>query len=443
VCQEECSKTMSRSAASSAIAPRTRLHDERVRRGLSQAELAERVGTTFVNVSRWERGITGPNPYFRKKLVQFFGLEAWELDLDVEPGAVASLPSHNRIFDSCIPDHPPRPLIGRNNLLTAIRMRLCACAQGQVVALQGMPGVGKTTLAWALTYSPHIGQHFQGGVLWTTLGPSPSHQQLLARWAAALHIPETTLGMIRDLPELIGTLRNAIGVRRMLLVIDDAWSNFDANVFRVGGPNCTHLVTTRFRSVAALAATPPGAPIQVSELSVDESLALLQRMAPETKGCDASRLKTLARSVGGLPLALKQAGSYLHRAAAIEGPDALPAALQRLSEPGMLLQLNSLPRAGGWYPGTAQGLSPTLEAGLAPICQVLSEPARSALAALASLPPKPHVFSENEALAAAHCSLDTLDELIDAGVLEPCQRDAYALHALFAAYARVLLAQGR
>lgn len=414
-----------------------------MRRRLSQSEVAEQIGTTFVNVSRWERGITGPNPYFRKRLCQFFGKEGWELDLDVEPGVSASLASLDRIFDPCIPDHPPRPLIGRNNLLASVRARLCASAKGQVVALQGLPGVGKTTLAWALTYSPHIRQYFQEGVLWATLGPDPDLPLLLARWAAVLRVPATTLANIRNLPEWMGTLSNAIGMRRMLLVVDDVWSQIDADVFRVGGPNCAHLVTTRFRSMAAIAATPPAAPIQVGELGIDESLALLQRMAPETKGCAASSLENLVRSVGGLPLALKQAGSYLHRAAVVAGPDALPAALQRLSEPGMLLRLNSLPKTGGWYPGTALVLSPTLEAGVASICQVLSEPARAALAALAFLPPKPHIFSESEALAAAHCSLEALDELLDAGVLEPCKQDSYALHAVIAAYARVFLAQER
>jgi len=44
------------------------LKNERVRLSLSQEELAERVGTTPSNVSRWERGITSPTPYFRRKL---------------------------------------------------------------------------------------------------------------------------------------------------------------------------------------------------------------------------------------------------------------------------------------------------------------------------------------------------------------------------------------
>lgn len=55
------------------------LKNERVRLALSQEELAERVGTTSSNVSRWERGITSPTPYFRRKLSEVFQVHPDEL----------------------------------------------------------------------------------------------------------------------------------------------------------------------------------------------------------------------------------------------------------------------------------------------------------------------------------------------------------------------------
>ncbi len=45
-----------------------RLIDERHQRQWSQQELANLIGTTPVNVSRWERGVTSPSPYFRQQL---------------------------------------------------------------------------------------------------------------------------------------------------------------------------------------------------------------------------------------------------------------------------------------------------------------------------------------------------------------------------------------
>jgi transcriptional regulator with XRE-family HTH domain len=43
-------------------APNKKLRTEREHRCWSQQELADKVGTTPLNVSRWERGITIPGP---------------------------------------------------------------------------------------------------------------------------------------------------------------------------------------------------------------------------------------------------------------------------------------------------------------------------------------------------------------------------------------------
>lgn len=60
---------------------RTRLADERRGRRWSQQEVADRIGTTQHNVSRWESGATTPSPYFHAKLCELFGKSALELDL--------------------------------------------------------------------------------------------------------------------------------------------------------------------------------------------------------------------------------------------------------------------------------------------------------------------------------------------------------------------------
>ncbi|HZR44680.1 MAG TPA: helix-turn-helix transcriptional regulator [Ktedonobacteraceae bacterium] len=57
------------------------LTDARLRRYWSQQEVANRVGTTPENVSRWERGVTMPGPHYRQKLCDVFGKSAQELGL--------------------------------------------------------------------------------------------------------------------------------------------------------------------------------------------------------------------------------------------------------------------------------------------------------------------------------------------------------------------------
>ena len=60
---------------------RQRLSAERMRRRWTQLEVADQLGTTPGNVSRWERGITSPGPYFCRKLCELFGKCAQELGL--------------------------------------------------------------------------------------------------------------------------------------------------------------------------------------------------------------------------------------------------------------------------------------------------------------------------------------------------------------------------
>ena len=63
------------------VPPRQRLVAERLRRHWTQLEVADQLGTTPGNVSRWERGITSPGRYFRGKLCELFGSSARELGL--------------------------------------------------------------------------------------------------------------------------------------------------------------------------------------------------------------------------------------------------------------------------------------------------------------------------------------------------------------------------
>src|SRR5689334_23351618 len=65
----------------------SRLRQERERHGWSQSELAIRVGTNQVTISRWEKGITVPSPYFRQKLGEIFEKSLEELGLFTEEEA--------------------------------------------------------------------------------------------------------------------------------------------------------------------------------------------------------------------------------------------------------------------------------------------------------------------------------------------------------------------
>jgi DNA-binding XRE family transcriptional regulator/DNA polymerase III delta prime subunit len=67
--------------ASDPLSPNHRLRQERIRHNWHQQELASKLGTTPVTVSRWESGSQQPGLYFRQKLCVLFGMSPEELGL--------------------------------------------------------------------------------------------------------------------------------------------------------------------------------------------------------------------------------------------------------------------------------------------------------------------------------------------------------------------------
>ncbi len=63
----------------------TSLKQAREERGWSQKDVAEKIGTDSKTVSRWERRVASPSPYFRQKLSNLFEKNLRELDL-LAPG---------------------------------------------------------------------------------------------------------------------------------------------------------------------------------------------------------------------------------------------------------------------------------------------------------------------------------------------------------------------
>lgn len=78
------------------MTPNRRLKQARELRGWSQAKVAEQIGTDATTVSRWERGLFSPTPYFRERLCTLFDRNAEELGL-LESGQM-SMREQSSIF---------------------------------------------------------------------------------------------------------------------------------------------------------------------------------------------------------------------------------------------------------------------------------------------------------------------------------------------------------
>ncbi len=134
------------------ISPRQRLVAERVCRRWSQLEVADRLGTTPGNVSRWERGLTSPGPYFRSKLCELFGSSAQELGLTWDESD-ESLDHHTQA-SALVASFPwntfPRSnpfLTGGEDLLAQVRALLRPETTAALPSVSANSGLGEMKLA--------------------------------------------------------------------------------------------------------------------------------------------------------------------------------------------------------------------------------------------------------------------------------------------------------
>lgn len=408
-----------------------RLLDERLRRHWSQQEVADRVGTTPINVSRWERGITAPGAHFRMQLCTLFEKSAQALGL-LPDDVLETIAATIILLDPIIP--PAQRLVGRDALLRRLTEQLC---KGSVVALHGLPGVGKAALAAALAHNRIVREHFCDGVLWTGLGPTPNLSGLLSRWGTLLGFACAEMERLTSVEAWVAALHRVMGTRHMLFVLDDVWQIEDAFALKVGGPGCSYLVTTRFADLACHWAN--GLASNVTELSEEDGVWLLSLLAPQAVAKEPEAGRALVQAVGGLPLGLMLVGKYLQVQAHGDQPGRLRRALERLLCVEERFRLTQPQAVWERPPCLPAGVTLSLQTTIEVSEQQLEPLTCSALRALSVFPAKPISFSEEAALAVCQVPADHLDRLVDSGLLESVGGGRYTLHQTIADYARLQL----
>jgi tetratricopeptide (TPR) repeat protein len=330
-------------------------------------------------------------------------------------------------------DVPPMPphFIGRDLLVEGLVEQLTS-GQSLALSAEGLPGVGKTALATALAHHKQVLEHFEDGVLWAGLGQQADVMSALGQWAAVLGLDESQLVEVEQRKQAV---RRAIGQRRLLLVIDDAWGLEAAEAMRCGGPNCVHLLTSRDKGLARQFAGTAQV-MSVPTLEDDLAFALLKAIAPEAYAADPETARRLAEAVGGLPLAIELLGGYLARPESSYFPALQSKALDEMNDPQQRLQLAAA-RLGGT--GQKVTLQDTIALSLDGLREMEGgEETVTAFYALGAFAPKPETFSVDAAKAVAECDESVLALLVARNLvaLQGERGEQLALHQVLADVAR-------
>lgn len=207
---------------------------------------------------------------------------------------------------------PPPGYIERETYLTPLKKALrtgdsllAITSKQEVAALQGIGGIGKTTLASALCRDCDVRRAFDR-ILWIELGPNLTEINLPGKMRAAVG---GTADDFNDLDNARASFARQLHGRKTLIVLDDVWDEVLVAPFRIGGEDHRLLITTRQKGLVHNLGIRPQA---VDRLTSDEGLRLLRERSGRD-GMNKADLTQIVDTFGGHALALGIAGAWLAR----------------------------------------------------------------------------------------------------------------------------------
>lgn len=308
---------------------RTRLIDERKYWNWSQQEVADRVGTTQNNVSRWELGLTTPGAYFSAKLCELFGKNLQELGLLEEqilnrsmsnPLPDISSSTQNQYVPLWTVPNPRNPhFTGREEVLHQLAQFLSPAipstptlthrtALVQTQALTGLGGIGKTQIAVEYAYRSREQGHYTH-TLWINAASEEAIITSFITLAEAL--PDFPAKNETEQRKLVAAVKRWLEQcqQHWLLIFDNVDDISFLQDYLPQQGNGSILLTTRVNAVGSLATS-----IEVEAMSFMEGTHLLlhrtQRLV-QSSDEEINEAGNIVVALDHFPLSLDQAGAYI------------------------------------------------------------------------------------------------------------------------------------
>nr|MDT0657472.1 BTAD domain-containing putative transcriptional regulator [Micromonospora sp. DSM 115978] len=205
----------------------------------------------------------------------------------------------------------PAGITGRDTELVALTTALRRAGDEPtapvIVAITGTAGVGKTTLA--VHWAHQNATAFPDGQLYLDLRGYHPGQPLepsagLAAFLAGLGVPAG--GVPAGTDERAALFRSLVAGRRILLVLDNAFSAEQVRPLLPGSRSCFVVVTSR-DALAGLVARDGAHRLAVDVLPPDSAVDLLRGAIGDTAGWDPAGAARVAELCARLPLALRLA----------------------------------------------------------------------------------------------------------------------------------------
>ncbi|NEA31960.1 tetratricopeptide repeat protein [Streptomyces sp. SID13031] len=410
----------------------TLLHRYRKATGLTQEKLAGKAGVSVAAIGALERGVRRfPRSETVNALAYAMGLTADERKAFAESARRQTVPAIRPSAESAAPPVPrqlplPDPsFTGRTADLATLQTALTSGTGVAIIAITGMGGAGKTTIAVKAAHA--VAAEYPDGQAYLDLhgyGPDPlSPLEALNYLLRAFGLSGADVPVQVD--EAAARLRSQLAGRRALILLDNARDAAQVEALLPGTGRSAVLITSRHE----LAGMPTAQVLRLGLLSAAEGLDLLRATVGATRvDRELEAAQEIVEACGLLPLALKISAGRL--ATRLQWPLTHLAGLLR-DERRRLDQLED----------QELGVRASFDVSIDDLAAGGSDREQRAAAAFAlfGVPDGPDLTVEVAARLLdcdEHVATDALEDLCNLHLVESLAPRRYRLHDLLRVYAR-------